>query len=78
LSRGDEVLFHVSDDGCGISVEDQTHVFDPFWQAKKGTRQGAGLGLPISRGIVEAHGGHIWLESAPGRGSRFSFTIPRA
>ncbi len=77
-AREDEVLFWVADTGCGISPDDLPHVFDRFWQAKKGAREGAGLGLPITRGIVEAHGGRIWVESTPGRGSIFFFTIPQA
>jgi PAS domain S-box-containing protein len=72
-----EVLFSVADTGCGIAPSQVGHIFDPFWQAaaSKG-RLGAGLGLPITRGIVEAHGGKIWVESALGRGSRFVFVIP--
>jgi PAS domain S-box-containing protein len=76
--RTDEVLFWVADTGCGISAEGLPHVFDRFWQERKGAHQGAGLGLPITRGIVEAHGGRIWVESTPGRGSVFFFTIPAA
>jgi PAS domain S-box-containing protein len=69
------VLFWVADNGCGISPESLPRVFDRFWQAKKGAR-GAGLGLPIARGIIEAHGGRIWVESTPGRGTIVFFTVP--
>ena len=60
----------------GITDEAKPHVFDRFWQMSKGSREGAGLGLPIARGIIEAHGGTIWVESELGRGSTFYFTIP--
>jgi len=73
-----EVLFWVADTGPGIAAEDLPHLFDRFWQARKAERHGAGLGLPIVKGIVEAHGGRIWVESAPGCGSTFFFTIPTA
>jgi len=53
-------------------------VFDRFWQATRANRQGAGLGLPITKGIVEAHGGRIWVESTPNRGTTFFFAIPEA
>jgi PAS domain S-box-containing protein len=75
-SRGAEALFRVVDNGCGIAPSDAPHVFDRFWQAKKGRSEGAGLGLPIARGIVEAHAGRIWVESLPGGGTSFFFTIP--
>jgi PAS domain S-box-containing protein len=72
-----EVVFRISDTGCGISAESVPHVFDRFWQAAAHAgRLGAGLGLPITKGIVEAHGGRIWVESTLGRGSTFFFTIP--
>jgi signal transduction histidine kinase len=77
-SRDHEVVFWVSDTGSGIASEDMPRVFDRFWQATRAGRQGAGLGLPITKGIVEAHGGRIWVESTPGRGTTFSFTIPKA
>jgi signal transduction histidine kinase len=73
-----EILFCVSDTGAGISDEQRPHVFDRFWQARDARHRGAGLGLPIVKGIVEAHGGRIWVDSAPGRGSSFFFTIPSA
>ncbi len=72
----DEVLFFVRDTGPGIPVEEQPRVFDRFWQAQRADRKGAGLGLSICKGIVEAHGGRIRVESTPGRGSTFYFTVP--
>lgn len=72
------VLFWVADTGIGISAADLPHVFDRFWQARKAERRGSGLGLPIVKGVVEAHGGHVWVESAPGRGSTFYFMVPVA
>lgn len=76
--RDNEVLFSVRDSGAGIPPEHLPHVFDRFWQARRAERQGAGLGLPIVKGVVEAHGGRIWVESTLGTGSCFFFTIPRA
>lgn len=76
--RDGEVLFRVEDTGTGIPREDHPHVFDRFWQAHHAHRRGAGLGLPIVKGIVEAHGGRVWFESAVGHGSTFYFTIPTA
>jgi signal transduction histidine kinase len=76
--RGAEVLFWVKDTGTGIAAEDVPHLFDRFWQARTGGKLGAGLGLPIVKGIVQAHGGRVWVESAPGQGSTFFFTIPTA
>ena len=70
-----EALFWVADTGAGIAAEDLPRVFDRFWKAK-GSAQGAGLGLAICKGIVEAHAGRLWVESVPGRGTTFSFTIP--
>jgi PAS domain S-box-containing protein len=76
--RDGEILCWVADTGCGIASEGLAHVFDRFWQEKKGARPGVGLGLPIARGIIEAHGGRIWVESTLGRGSIFFFTLPAA
>lgn len=70
------VLFWVADTGTGIPHEHQPHLFDRFWQARPTGRAGAGLGLPIVKGIVEAHGGDVSVKSVPGQGSSFSFTIP--
>jgi len=77
-SRNHEVIFRVADTGSGIAPENLPRVFDRFWQATRTGGQGAGLGLPITKGIIEAHGGRIWVESAPDRGTIFSFTIPDA
>ena len=77
-SRDHQVIFRVADTGSGIAPENLTHVFDRFWQASKAGGLGAGLGLPITKGIVEAHGGRIWVESTPSRGTTFSFTVPQA
>ncbi len=70
------VRFSVSDTGPGIPPEYLQSIFQPFWQARAGGKEGAGLGLTISRGIVEAHGGRIWAESGGGRGTTFHFCIP--
>ncbi|MET0211419.1 MAG: ATP-binding protein [Vicinamibacterales bacterium] len=72
------ILFRVTDTGPGIAVEHLPHVFERFWQARKDRRSGAGLGLPIVKGIVEAHGGRIWVESTAGRGTTVFFTVPIA
>jgi hypothetical protein len=69
----------VQDTGVGIPPEEQESVFEQFHQvgtAVGGTREGTGLGLPITRRLVQEHGGRLWLESEPGKGSRFTFTIP--
>jgi PAS domain S-box-containing protein len=70
------VRLTVEDTGCGISPENLPHMFDREWQQLHHTNAGLGLGLAIARGIALAHGGELHVESAPGRGSRFSFTIP--
>ena len=76
--RAGEVLFSVADTGCGIATTNLPHVFDWFWQAPGAKRRGVGLGLPIVKGIVESHGGRVWVESPLGQGSTFFFTIPTA
>jgi PAS domain S-box-containing protein len=72
------VRFWVRNTGPGIAVELQPHLFDRFWQQRTARRGGAGLGLRIVKGIVEAHNGRVWVESTPGSESTFLFTIPIA
>ena len=73
------VTFTVTDVGPGIAPEHLDHIFDWFWRAShERAERGTGLGLAIAKGIVEAHRGHIAVESTPGRGSSFSFTVPVA
>jgi signal transduction histidine kinase len=76
--RDDHVLFAVSDTGPGIPQKNLHDIFNPYWQAKRTARLGAGLGLPIAKGIVEAHGGRIWAESESEKGTTFYFTLPVA
>jgi len=69
----------VADTGIGVPADDIPHLFDRFYRSSSGAARarGSGLGLAICKGIVEAHGGRIGVESIPGRGSRFFFTLPR-
>jgi signal transduction histidine kinase len=79
--EGSQVRFDVTDEGPGIPPEERHTVFEAFRQAtNRPTREikGAGLGLAISRGLVEAHGGHIWIADRPGPGTTVSFTLPVA
>ena len=74
-------VIEVIDTGVGISPEQQRLLFQPFTQADVSTTRrfgGTGLGLSIARRIVEGHGGRIWVESEPGRGATFIFTLPMA
>jgi signal transduction histidine kinase len=76
---GAGVLVSVRDTGVGIAPEDQARVFEEFTQAGEAAasgQEGTGLGLTLSRKLVELHGGRIWVESEPGKGSTFSFTLP--
>ncbi len=77
---GSEVELVVSDTGDGVPAQDQGRLFDRTYRtdpSRSRSSGGAGLGLSIAKGIVEAHGGRIWFESVVGEGSRFSFTIPK-
>ena len=73
-----EVRVSVADTGPGIAPEDQERIFEEFQQTDAGSQQaeGTGLGLTLSRRLIELHGGRIWVESAPGEGSTFTFTLP--
>ena len=73
-----DVRVSISDDGPGIALEDQVRIFEEFQQAAAGReqREGTGLGLALSKRFVELHNGRIWVESKPGEGSKFVFTLP--
>ena len=71
-------MISVVDKGKGITADQLPRVFDRYWQSSRTDRQGAGLGLAIAKGIVEAHGGRIRIESKPGEGTTASFSLPFA
>lgn len=77
-TESDRLTLAVTDDGRGIAPEHLPHVFERFWKAEAHGKRGSGLGLYIAKGIVDAHGGRIWVDNARGRGARFSFTLPLA
>jgi two-component system sensor histidine kinase/response regulator len=78
-TRGNQALIEISDSGPGISPEDQPHIFDPYYSAsRKHQKTGTGLGLYISKGIVDAHGGQIRCNSQPEAGTTFSIALPLA
>jgi signal transduction histidine kinase len=77
---GSMVQIDVTDTGQGIPKEEQDRLFERLYRGEKSRSReygGSGLGLAIAKGIVEAHGGNIWVESSVGAGSRFSFSLPR-
>jgi signal transduction histidine kinase len=78
LADSDRITVSVADSGIGISEEELPRVFDRYWQSTRTNRQGAGLGLAIAKGIIESHGGRLWLESNAGAGTVASFTLPVA
>jgi signal transduction histidine kinase len=74
---GGNLIFWVADNGPGIPPEDLPRMFDRYWRGTGTQYKGSGLGLPISNGIVKAHGGRMWIESKLGAGSTFFLSIPR-
>ncbi len=72
------VAISVSDCGPGIPVDEQERIFERYYRGKQGRGHltGMGMGLPIARQVVEAHGGRIWVKSRPGEGTTFLFTLP--
>ena len=76
--REEDVVVFVRDEGPGLLPANLPHVFDRYWQAeRKDAKRGIGLGLAIVKGLVEAHGGRVWVESPLGQGATFSFSLPR-
>ena len=77
-AEGERIIVNVADEGKGIPVDEQSKIFDKFYRGRAWREKvlGTGLGLSIAKGIVEAHGGKIWVTSAPGKGSVFSFAVP--
>jgi signal transduction histidine kinase len=75
INQDAHVLLTVADDGSGIPKDVLPHIFDPFFTTKD-VGEGSGLGLSIVHGIIERHGGHIDVESAPGQGTKFSISFP--
>jgi len=78
VQQNGAVRVSVADTGPGIALEDQARVFEEFQQTEIGRqqREGTGLGLALSRRLIELHGGTIWVESEVGKGSTFTFTLP--
>lgn len=77
-ASADDVHLAVADTGCGIAPEELPRVFERFWRSDSTSHvRGTGLGLTIARGLVEEHGGRIWIESVTGQGTTVHFTLPR-
>jgi signal transduction histidine kinase len=78
-ARADIVIVCVGDQGPGIAPEDIPHVFDRFYRGTDTAKntKGAGLGLYLTKAIIEAHGGRIWVDTSPGQGTRMYFSLPR-
>lgn len=78
MSDGEQIVFSVRDSGEGIPADQLPFIFDRYWTMKEGNPNGTGLGLYITQGIVQAHGGTIQAYSEVGKGSEFRFSVPRA
>jgi PAS domain S-box-containing protein len=76
--EGPVALFEIADTGPGIPEHELPHIFEPYWSGRRHAKKGTGLGLFITKGIIEAHGGRIWVESTVGQGTTFYFTLPLA
>jgi two-component system sensor histidine kinase KdpD len=78
--KGEKIVIGVADRGAGIDEDERAHLFDKFFRGRRHRfeTKGTGMGLAIAKGIVEAHGEKIWVESEPGHGSAFYFTLPAA
>ena len=76
---GDEVVVSVTDEGAGVAPEEKERIFDRFYQSRNGDHaRGTGIGLTIAQRFTAQHGGRIWVDSEPGQGATFSFTMPVA
>ena len=74
---GNDIRVTVADSGPGIPVEQRGNIFDRYWQARVSDFEGSGLGLFIAKGIVEAHGGSLWIDEQAGPGATFVCTLPQ-
>ena len=80
VRKGEKIVIGVADGGAGIDEDERAHIFDKFFRGRRHRfeTKGTGMGLAIAKGIVEAHGERIWVESEPGQGSAFYFSLPAA
>ncbi len=78
VTRDEEHEFFVQDNGPGVPVEERERIFEPFQRGvKTGEAEGTGIGLSVVKSVVLRHGGRVWVESMPGEGATFRFTLPR-